>query len=93
MRFQHNEYNNGFGLLKDDRGVLQETPGELDKSMHSWTRRSEFSDKSFSAYIGNSFSNGNRGMAKSVKWAKKFIRSRIRFHENARLSEIKKSFE
>ena len=28
-------------------------------------------------------SNGNRGMAKSVRGAKKFVNSRFRFHENA----------
>lgn len=28
-------------------------------------------------------SNGNRGMAKSVRGAKKYVNSRFRFHENA----------
>jgi hypothetical protein len=33
--------------------------------------------------IGNDFSKGRRGMAKAVRGAKKFVRSRVRFHENA----------
>lgn len=55
----------------------------LDKSLHGWSRKSEFADVSISATIGNDFSNGHRGMAHAVKGAKKFVRTRIRFHENA----------
>lgn len=54
----------------------------LDKSMHSWGRKSELADKSIGAGIGNDFTNGHRGMARSVKGAKKYVNSRIRFHEN-----------
>lgn len=55
----------------------------LDKSLHSWGRKSKIADKSIGAGISNDFTNGHRGMAKSVKGAKKFVNSRIRFHENA----------
>lgn len=55
----------------------------LDKSLHGWSRKSEFADVSINASIGNDFSNGHRGMAHAVKGAKKFVRTRIRFHENA----------
>lgn len=55
----------------------------LDKSLHSWGRKSELADKAIGAHIGNDFTDGHRGMARSVKCAKKFVRSRIRFHENA----------
>lgn len=55
----------------------------LDKSMHSWGRKSELADKSIGAGIGNDFTDGHRGMARSVKGAKKYVNSRIRFHENA----------
>ncbi len=34
------------------------------------------------AFVTHSFCNGNRGMAKAVRGAKKFVRSRTRFHEN-----------
>lgn len=37
-------------------------------------------DKTIGASIGWEFSNGNRGMAKAVRGAKKFVRSRTRFH-------------
>lgn len=60
----------------------------LDKSMHSWGRSSTLADKSIGASIGNDFSQGHRGMAKSVKGAKKFVRTRIRFHENAATKKL-----
>jgi hypothetical protein len=60
----------------------------LDKSMHSWGRKSTLADKQFGARIGNDFANGHRGMAKSVKGAKKFVRTRIRFHENAAVKKL-----
>ena len=41
------------------------------------------SDKSLGARVGHDFTNGNRGMAKAVRGAKKFVRSRFRFHEDA----------
>jgi len=65
--------------------------GYIDKSLHSWGDRSRFSDKSVGATIGNDFTNGNRGMAKSVRGAKKFVRTRIRFHDKQKVREIIKS--
>ena len=38
--------------------------------------------------IGNDFSNGRRGMAKAVRGAKKYVRSRLRFHENAETKKM-----
>jgi hypothetical protein len=84
-----NEYNNGYGLYKNKDGIHEGTPGYLDKSMQCWGRKSEFSDKIIMAGIGNDFSNGNRGMARSVKGAKKFVRSRIRFHDKQKLNKVK----
>lgn len=55
----------------------------LDKSMHDWGRKSELADRTVGASIGNDFTDGHRGMARAVKGAKKFVRTRIRFHENA----------
>lgn len=55
----------------------------LDKSMMSWGKISLLSDRLIGAGISNDFSNGHRGMARAVKGAKKFVRSRTRFHENA----------
>jgi hypothetical protein len=65
----------------------------LDKSLHSWSRKSEFADVSIGAAIGNDFSNGHRGMAHSVKGAKKFVRTRIRFHENAATQKLKDNYD
>jgi hypothetical protein len=60
----------------------------LDKSMHGWGAKSTLADKQIGASIGNDFCNGHRGMAKSVKGAKKFVRTRIRFHENAATKKL-----
>jgi len=54
-----------------------------DQAMFKTSAAAPLSGKSFGASIGNDFTNGNRGMAKSKRGAKKFIRSRIRHHENA----------
>lgn len=48
-----------------------------DKSMQGWSARIP-GIGSFAASIGNDFTNGNRGMARAVRGAKKFVRSRIR---------------
>lgn len=60
----------------------------LDKSMHGWGRVSLLADQSFGAGIGNDFTNGHRGMAQAVRGAKKFVRSRLRFHENQATREL-----
>lgn len=65
----------------------------LDKSLHGWGRKSELSDRTVSAHIGNDFSNGHRGMAKSVRGAKKFVRSRFRFHENNETKRLANNLE
>jgi hypothetical protein len=60
----------------------------LDKSMHGWGRKSELADRTVFGVIGNDYSDGHRGMAKAVKGAKKFVRTRIRFHENAATQKL-----
>lgn len=67
---------------------LQNSWNYIDKSMSGFSRESDFADITISARIGNDFSNGNRGMAKAVKGAKKFVNSRIRFHENLTLKKL-----
>lgn len=54
----------------------------LDKSLHGWGRISLLADRRVCGVIGNDFTNGHQGMARAVHGAKKFVRSRIRFHEN-----------
>ena len=65
----------------------------LDKSMHSWGNTSTLADKRIGARIGNDFANGHRGMAKAVKGAKKFVRTRVRFHENAATKKLAMAIE
>jgi hypothetical protein len=62
--------------------------GNLDKSLHGWSRKSLFADVEVCAMIGNDFSNGHRGMAKAVAGAKKYVRSRIRAKEKCALGKI-----
>ena len=68
--------HNGYGLTPN---VHRAFP---DKSMQGWGDYGELSGVRIGASIGNDFSNGNRGMAKAARGAKKYVRSRIRFHEN-----------
>ena len=60
----------------------------LDKSLHGWGKKSKIADKVIGASIGNDFTNGHRGMAKAVKGAKKFVNSRMRFHENSATKKL-----
>jgi len=64
-----------------------------DKSMMGWSARSSLADKAVTASITNDFTNGNRGMAKAVRGAKKFVRSRTRFHENAATRKLAADLE
>lgn len=67
--------------------------GYLDKSMHGRKcRKSLLADVSIGASIGNDFCNGHRGMARAIKGAKKFVRTRIRFHENAETRRQTKNY-
>lgn len=65
----------------------------LDKSMHGWGRKTLLGDCTIWAFIGNDFCKGHRGMAKAVKGAKKFVRSRVRFHEKAATKRIVQNIE
>jgi len=62
--------------------VRNKNSEHLDKAMEGFGARAELADRHIGATIGNDFSNGNRGMARAVKGAKKYVRSRRRFHEN-----------
>jgi len=64
--------------------------GYLNKSMHGWGAEASVSGQRFSASIPNDFINGHRGMARAVKGAKKFVRTRTRFHDNAETLRLAK---
>lgn len=58
------------------------------------TSKLELSDKSISAFVcSGEHINGKRGIARDVRGAKKYIRSRSRFHEKSALKRIIKSIE
>lgn len=101
VALRHEVYHNGYStpaiLKKDGEEVLPSDGFQrvgktrfLDKSLHGWHRKSDFADVFIGASIGNDFSNGHRGMAKAVKGAKKFVRTRIRFHEKAKVNQMLK---
>lgn len=58
--------------------------------MSTFTGYDSLSSVHFNTHIGNDFTNGNRGMARAVKGAKKFINSRRRFHERMALHDIER---
>jgi hypothetical protein len=51
------------------------------------------SNVAISARADFDFTDGNRGMAKSVRGAKKYVNSRFRHHENAATRELAKEGE
>ncbi len=60
-----------------------------DSAMFATSATAPISGKKISSEgIGNDFTNGNRGMAKSKRGAKKFVRSRTRFHDNAATKKL-----
>ena len=78
------EYVESDGLLRNGyRPRNNKVYGYIDKSLHGWGRTSVLADKRLGESIGNDFNKGGRGMATAVRGAKKFVRSRFRFHEKA----------
>lgn len=71
---RHMKTNHGRGFKANE---------QRGKGGQSFHKRGVVSDAAPSAMADFDFSNGNRGMAKSVRGAKKFVNSRFRFHENA----------
>jgi len=63
------------------RGFKANTPRY--KGGTQFRQEAPLSGVSVSAIADWDFSQGNRGMAKSVRGAKKFVNSRVRHHENA----------
>ena len=53
-------------------------------------RKSNLADKVVLASWGGDNSNGHRGYAKAKRGGKKFLNSRIRFHENNALRQLTK---
>jgi len=78
---RHDYYDNGYAVDIGESGYL-------DKSGHSWGDYAKLSNKHIGAGIGYDFSNGHRGMAKAVRGAKKYVRSRVRFHENVATRQL-----
>lgn len=90
QRHEPHEYHHGQAPAP---GKKRSSPGigktdYLDKSGRGWTAIAPLSGERISASIPNDFVNGHQGMAKAVKGAKKFVRTRVRFHENAETKSL-----
>lgn len=85
QRYRPDEYNNGLatGADKDVPAARTGRTDYLDKSSQGWSTEAPISGTRHGASIANDFVNGHRGMAKAVSGAKKYVRTRVRFHENA----------
>ena len=95
QRYPDNAYHNGYPAHGGIRGNNQRVgkTDYLDKSMHGWGRISLLADGLFGAGIGNDYTDGHRGMAHQVRGAKKFSRTRFRFHENAATRKLGREHE
>lgn len=93
-RYPEDQYENGYTRSEGQSTMIRVGgTGFLDKSMHGWGGMAPISNKRFGAGIGNDFTDGHRGMAKAVRGAKKFVRTRVRFHENAETRKLAQSVE
>lgn len=91
QRYGEYHYHNGFAWPNNKKDGVSQRIGRtdyLDKSLHGSGVIDKFSDKHIGAVIGNDFSNGHRGMAKAIRGAKKFVRSRVRFNGKATTRKI-----
>lgn len=90
QRYKPHEYNNGHAPAhgKEQSQAATGKTDFLDKSMHSWGAEAPLSCQRFGAAIPNDFTDGHRGMARAVKGAKKYVRTRVRFHENAETKRL-----
>lgn len=95
QRYPREQYHNGYAAVDDKETAMQRTgrTDYLDKSLHGWGRISQLGDRVVGASIGNDFCNGHRGMARAVAGAKKFVRSRVRFHENSATRQLARNSE
>jgi hypothetical protein len=79
-------HQRGFKDSKDPGRYAYSPPGGTGKY-------SEIADKAIGACWGGDNSNGHRGYAKAKRGGKKFVNSRIRFHENQAVNRIAGNLE
>ena len=85
QRLRPEEYNNGDAPPngKEDAVAGVGKTDYLHKANCTWSGATPLSGERISAGLPHAVPGGHRGMAKAVKGAKKFVRTRVRFHENA----------
>ncbi len=69
--------------MKTNHGRGFVAPTHRAKGGTRFQKVSAIADAGFVAVAQWDMSNGNRGVARSVRGAKKFVNSRFRFHEKA----------
>lgn len=94
QRYDQEAYRNGYATpdnkTREKPAIRVGRTDYLDKSLHGHGVVSELADKHIGAHIGNDFTDGHRGMARAVKGAKKFVRTRLRAAENAATDKLAK---
>ncbi len=92
QRYRQDAYNNGYAPSAGEKMSWSRIgkTDYLDKSMHSWSSSAPVSGQIIAAGIPNDFTDGHRGMARAVHGAKKFVRTRVRFHDNAATRRLAK---
>ena len=85
QRHLPHEYHNGWAPIdgKQRSASLIGRTDYLDKSSRCWGAAALISGKRFLAGITDDFTDGHRGMARAVRGAKRYVRTRVRFHDNA----------
>ncbi len=75
-RYSEDSYRHGNYAKAESKG------GYLRKGGWGTSKESKLADRRVGANASYDWSKGNRGMAKDVRGAKKYVNSRFRFHEN-----------
>lgn len=98
LRHAPHEYNNGVAMQpriqseENDRHNVGRTD-YLNKQFQVYLKVSTFADVSICTHIGASYCKSHRGMSKCVKGAKKYLNSRIRFHEKMKLNKLVNDYD
>lgn len=101
QRYAQNAYNNGFAYPDnkqnkadpDQRNANTGSTDYLSKVFHGTGNICQLADRTIGASISPEFSNGHRGQAKAVAGAKKYVRTRTRFHENAATRKLAQNMD
>lgn len=67
---------------------MSDSRRQRDKSLSEYHGKAATGKRIIAHKLGNDFTDGHRGMARAVKGAKKYVRSRTRFHNKMELRNL-----